>query len=203
MCAKSLQSGNVSRNLLAVGAIIAIAVSLLSLLRGSRLPEPSVNMNLYSGLGSQAAEKTLSFVSQGSSVLIIEPLLFGHAASGMEAMIRAYEKALKKAGVSVAAHEIVTLPGPSDEPHEEPWTLSTMGDKYHGVGAIASFAGLPVKPMARGERPPMFVFCPEPVDARAILQRGEADIVLAPSISGADPSDQAVGVYTILTVSDH
>lgn len=202
MYAMSLQSGSVSRSLLVAGAIVAIAFSLLSLLRGSRLPEPDVNTGLYAGLGAQAAEKTLSLVERGGSVLIIEPRLFGHAAPGMEAMISAYETALREVGVSVAAREVVTLPGPADEPREEPWTLSAMGDKYYGVGAVASFAGLPSEPAPRGERLPMLVFCPEPVDARALLQRGEADIVVAPRQTDGEPSGQTSDVYAILTVGD-
>ncbi len=198
----SLQSGSISPRLLAVGAIVAIAVSLLSILRMSNEPATGASTDLYAGLGGQAAEKTLPLVERGGSVLIIEPKLYGHAAQGMEAMIRAYEKVLGKAGVSVAAREVVMLPGPPDEPREEAWTLPAMREKHPDADLIASFSGLPDMPVKRGERLPLLVFYPEPVDAKSMLRRGEADIVISPLPADAEMSGQTTSEYAILAIDD-
>ena len=202
MSITSSQSGIPRRYLLAAFAAVLLTGSLWSILRETRPPETGVNMNMYAMLGGQAAEKTLLLVERGGSVLIVEPRLFGHAAPGMQAMIRAYEKGLHKAGVSVAARELITLPGPADEPREEPWTPQAMREKYPDVDAISSFAGPPVKPVVRGERLPLLVFCAEPVDARALLRRGEAEIVIAPRQGEGEPPGQASDVYAILAVGD-
>ncbi len=203
MPADPSSSGTSRGRLLAAVAAVAIAASLWSLLRGSRPPEQGANRDLYAGVGGQAAEKTLSLVERGGSVLVIEPRLFGHAAPGMAAMIGAYESGLKKAGLSVAAREVVTLPGPADDrPPEPPWNVAAMREKHPDANAIASFAGPPAAPVARGERPPMLVFCPEPVDARALLRRGEADIVIAPHPAYGETADPTSGVYAIHMVGD-
>ncbi|HMP77647.1 MAG TPA: hypothetical protein PKE12_15235 [Kiritimatiellia bacterium] len=189
-------------HLLAGVAAMLLAWTLWGFLRASPPPEPSTNTDLYAQLGGQAAEKTLTLVNRGGSVLIIEPRLFGPAATGVQAMIHAYERALRKGGVSVAARESVTLPVPSEGPREEPWTLLAMQERHPKVSAIASFAGLPVNPMVRGELVPLLAFCAEPVDARAILRRGEANIVIAPRPTTGESPGQAVGIYAILTAGD-
>ena len=195
-------SGVPRRYMLVAFALALLAGSLWSLLRPPPPPEPPADTSLYARLGGQAAEKTLTFVERGGSVLVIEPRLHGHAAPAMEAMIRAYETALRNAGVSIAARERVMLPGPANEAREEPWTLSAMRERYPGASAIASFAGPPVQPVARGERPPMLVFCAEPVDARALLRRGEAEVVIAPRPPEETAPGEAIDAYAMYTVGD-
>ena len=202
MTIPSSKTGIARRYGLAGVAVVLLAVSLWSLLRPPPPPEPPADTSLYARLGGQAAEKTLTFVERGGSVLVIEPRLFGHAAPAMEAMIQAYEKALRKAGVKIAARERVTLPGPSHEPREEPWTLPAMQEKHPNANAIASFAGPPVQPVAREARRPLLVFCAEPVDARALLRRGEADVVIAPRPASGEAPGQASDVYAIFMAGD-
>jgi hypothetical protein len=48
----------------------------------------------------------------------------------------------------------------------------------------------------------MLVFCAEPVDARALLRRGEAEVVIAPRPPDGAAPGEASDAYAMFTVGD-